>query len=139
MKYCLAFIAFLFISLQSFAQLATISGAITDGAGKPVPFATIYIKNTTKGTSANSEGKYQLQLNAGTYDVYFRAVGFRQDSRKIDLKANQVINVMLSAESYQLKDVLIKGNGEDPAYAIIRKAIKKRKTYLNQVNAYSCE
>lgn len=69
----------------------------------------------------------------------FRAVGFRQESRNIDLKANQVINVSLAAESYQLKDVVIRAGGEDPAYAIIRKAIKKRKTYLNQVSAYSCE
>ena len=133
------FFVLLIISIQSFAQSVNISGAIIDKAGKPVPFATIYIKNTTRGTSANSDGKYQLQLNVGQYEVYFRAVGFKQESRKIDIKGSQVINVTLSEESYLLKDVVIRGNGEDPAYAIMRKAIKKRKTYLNQVNAYSCE
>jgi hypothetical protein len=139
MKYSLLFIAALLISVPCFSQLVNISGAITDQTGKPVPFATIYIKNTTRGTSANSEGKYQLQLNAGAYEVLFRAVGFKQESRNIDLKTNEIINVTLSVQSYQLKDVVIHGGGEDPAYAIIRKAIKKRKTYLNQVNAYSCE
>ncbi|RKR80054.1 carboxypeptidase-like protein [Mucilaginibacter gracilis] len=139
MKKCLVLTAFLLIGFKSFAQLLTLSGTITDEAGKGVPFATIYVKNTTKGTSANSDGNYQIQLSAGEYEVFFRAVGFRQDSRKIDLKASKVINIRLAAELYQLKDVLINGNGEDPAYAIIRKAIKKRKTYLNQVNAYSAE
>src|ERR1700712_2531478 len=139
MKYFLSFVALLIINVTCFAQMVTISGAITDNLGKPVPFATIYIKNTTKGTSVNSDGKYQLQLNAGQYEVFYRAVGFKQESRKIDLTVSQVINVSLPAESYLLKDVMINGNGEDPAYAIIRKAIKKRKTYLNQVKTYSCE
>ncbi|MEO6523489.1 MAG: DUF5686 and carboxypeptidase regulatory-like domain-containing protein [Mucilaginibacter sp.] len=139
MKFFLPFITVFFISATVYAQLATLSGSITDRSGKPVPFATIYIKNTTRGTSANSEGKYQLQLNTGTYEVVFRAVGFRQENRKIELTINQTLNISLPTESYQLKAVTINGNGEDAAYAIIRKAIKKRKTYLNQVNAYSCE
>lgn len=139
MKYFFTLIAVFFIGHSSFAQLVAITGSITDNSGKPIPFATIYIKNTTRGTSANSDGKYQLQLTAGTYEVYYRAVGFKQESKKIDLKADQVVNVTLSAESYLLKDVVINGNGEDPAYAIIRKAIKKRRTYLNEVNAFSCE
>jgi hypothetical protein len=38
-----------------------------------------------------------------------------------------------------LKSVTIRAGAEDPAYAIIRKAIKKRKTYLNEVKAFSCD
>jgi len=139
MKFILSFAITILVSVSCFAQLVNLSGTISDQSGKPVPFATIYIKSTTRGTSANSEGKYQLQLNTGTYEVVFRAVGYRQENRKIDLKTSQTLNVSLPAESYELKAININGNGEDPAYAIIRKAIKKRKTYLNQVNAYSCE
>ncbi|MCQ6958169.1 DUF5686 and carboxypeptidase regulatory-like domain-containing protein [Mucilaginibacter aquariorum] len=122
-----------------FAQEVTLSGKITDGSGNAVPFATVYVKNTTKGTSANSEGGYTLNLKPGQYDVQYRALGFKQESRKVDLKANQSIDIVLKAEDYQLKEVSVRAGSEDPAYAIIRKAIKKRKTYLNEVDAYTCE
>jgi len=129
----------LLFSISLFAQEATISGKIIAEGGKAVPFATVYVKNTTKGTSANSEGEYSINLKTGSYEVQFKALGFRQESRTVDLKANQTVNVVLKNEDYQIKEVTIRAGSEDPAYAIIRKAIKKRKSYLNQVNAYTAE
>lgn len=139
MKYPLLLLTILLTSFTSFAQTVTVSGAITDRGGSPVPFASVYIRNTTKGTSANSEGQYQLQLTPGNYEIMFKAIGYKLQSRQVALQGNQSINVVLVAESYQLHDVVIRADAEDPAYAIIRKAIKKRPVYLKQVNAYSCE
>jgi len=139
MKFTLLSILLFISGIPVFAQQLTISGKITDEQNKPVPFASIYIKNTSKGTSANSEGVYQLQLSAGNYELQYKAVGYGQQSRKVNLTANQVINISLPTETYQLKSVAIHAGSEDPAYAIIRKAIKKRKTYLNEVKAYTCD
>jgi hypothetical protein len=122
-----------------FAQQVSVSGKVTDGNGKPIPFASIYIQNTTKGTSANSEGDYSLQLSPGQYTIQYKAVGYKQESRQVDLNGNKVINITLPVEVYQLQGVSVSANGEDPAYAIVRKAIKKRKTYLGEVKAYSCD
>src|ERR1700753_2439752 len=116
MKYTLLFTLFLLISAPLFAQV-TLSGKITDEQGKPISFASIYIKNTTKGTSANSEGEYTLQLKPGSYDVQYKAVGYKQESRHVDLNTNQTVNLVLAAETYQLKDVTVNAGGEDPAYA----------------------
>jgi hypothetical protein len=137
MKLTLSLLFTSLISLNLFAQL-TISGKIKDEKSNPVPFATVYVKNTTLGTSANSEGEYSLQIKPGQYEVLYKAVGYKQESRKLDIKTSQVVNVGLATENYQLKDVTIY-SGPDPAYSIIRKAIKKRKTYLNEVKAYSVD
>ncbi|PWK77613.1 carboxypeptidase-like protein [Mucilaginibacter oryzae] len=126
-------------SSSLFAQQFTISGKITDEGGRPVPFASIYIKNTTKGASANNEGNYQLRVNAGKYDIQYKAVGYAQQSKTVEVTADRVINIGLQTETYQLKDVTVHAGGEDPAYAIMRKAIKKRKSYLNEVKAYTCD
>jgi hypothetical protein len=139
MRFTIPFTLFIIISFSVFSQQVTISGKITDEHNKTIPFASIYIKNTTKGTSANSEGEYGLQLKPGTYEVQYKAVGYTQQSRKIELNKNQSVNIVLQTETYQLSDVVVKAGGEDPAYAIIRKAIKKRKTHLNEVDAYTCE
>lgn len=127
----------LLFSIPALAQTVSLSGTIIDEKGNTIPFASVYIRNTTKGTSANSEGKYQLQLVPGSYEVLFKAIGFKQEARKVSITANQVVDVVMHAESFQLQTVNI--GGEDPAYGIIRKAIKKRPYYLKQVNAYDCE
>ena len=138
MKFSLAFILFLIGSISSFAQQITVSGKITDERNQPVPFASVFIKNTTQGTSANSEGAYTLQLKPGNYTIQYKAVGYSQESRELVLTYSRVMNVTLKTESYQLGDVVIRPGGEDPAYAIIRKTIKRRKAHLNEVNAYTC-
>lgn len=139
MRAALLSFLFLIIGFNAFAQQITISGKVTDDQHKPVPFATIYIKNTTKGASANSEGDYSLSLQPGQYEVQYRAVGYRQESRTLDLKASQVVNVTLATEVYELKSVSISAKGEDPAYAIMRKAIRKRKEHLSEVKAYTAD
>jgi hypothetical protein len=139
MRSALLLLTFLILSANAMAQSFTLSGTITDGSGNPVPFATILVKNTSKGSSANSDGQYTLSLVAGTYDIVFKAIGYKQDIRKIELKSNTEINIKLLPESYQLQNVVVKAGGEDPAYAIMRRAIRKRKGYLTEVKSYTAD
>ena len=137
MRGCFLCLLALFFFSRSLAQLVTLSGKITDSENKPVPFASVYIKNSSKGASANSDGEYTLTVTPGKYQIGFKAVGYGQQIRTVDLNINKNLNVTLAIESYQIKGVVIKSNREDPAYAIIRKAIKKRKVHLNEVKAYT--
>ncbi|KQM67216.1 hypothetical protein ASE74_07065 [Pedobacter sp. Leaf216] len=130
-----------FCGLTNFvlAQQFTITGTVKDSSGQPVPFASVYLKNTTTGTSANVDGKYSMKLKSGEYTLSFRAVGFKQQDHIINLKDDLTLNVTVTSESYTLENVNIRANAEDPAYAIIRKAIKQRKTHLEEVKAFSCD
>ncbi len=139
MRHAFTLILISLIYCSVYAQSTTLSGKVTDQSGKPVPFASVYIKNTTKGASANSEGDYSLQLQPGQYDVQYKAIGYKQESRSVNLKSSTVLNVTLNMEAYELNAVTINAKGEDPAYAIIRKAIRKRKTHLNEIKGYTCE
>src|SRR5581483_11808680 len=138
MRFALLFVLILFCFGAS-AQQFTISGKVSGQDGKPVPFATIYVKGTTKGTSANLEGEYSLKLKPGQYEVLYKSIGYKQESKKVDLQNDVVVNVVLNAGVYELNAVTINAKGEDPAYAIIRKAIRKRKAHLGEVKAYTCE
>lgn len=134
-----AILAFLFFANHAIAQQFTLSGTIKDESGLPIPFATIQIKNTTKGTSANIDGKYELKLDGGEHKLIFRAVGFKAHDHTINLNADKVYDLVLKTESFALSEITVKANAEDPAYAIIRKAIKLRKAHLNEVNTFSCD
>lgn len=122
-----------------FAQQFSVTGTVKDTNGQPVPFASVYLKNTTTGTSANVDGKYSIKLKNGEQTLSFRAVGYKQQDHIINLSDDISLNVTLTAESYTLENVNIRANAEDPAYAIIRKAIKERKTHLNEVKSFSCD
>ncbi|SDE06775.1 DUF5686 and carboxypeptidase regulatory-like domain-containing protein [Pedobacter soli] len=122
-----------------FAQQFSVTGTVKDTNGQPVPFASVYLKNTTTGTSANIDGKYSIKLKNGEQTLSFRAVGYKQQDHIINLSDDISLNVTLTAESYTLENINIRANAEDPAYAIIRKAIKERKTHLNEVKSFSCD
>ncbi|WP_316831094.1 DUF5686 and carboxypeptidase regulatory-like domain-containing protein [Pedobacter aquatilis] len=137
-KIC-ALLIFCSLANFSFSQEFTVSGTIKDISGQPVPFASVYLKNTTKGTSANVDGKYEIKLPKGQHTLSFRAVGYKQQDHIVNVLASSNLNIALTSESYTLNNVTIKANAEDPAYAIIRRAIKQRKTHLEEVNSFTCD
>ncbi len=133
------FTLLLFFCLQQ-AIAITVSGKVTDENNQPVPFASIYIKGTTHGTSSNLQGFYTIELAPGKYELVFKLIGYKPEIETINAESsNQTINVKLVPESIMLKEATINASGEDPAYEVIRQAQKKRKFYLEQVDAYSCD
>lgn len=67
-------------------------------------------------------------------------MGFKKQEIPITANApKQTLDIHLVPLSMQMKEVIIKNGGEDPAYAIIRQAIKKRSYYQSQVDAYTCD
>jgi TonB-linked SusC/RagA family outer membrane protein len=49
----------------AFSQSKVISGKVTDQAGQPVPFATVRVKGTKIGTSADAEGNFTIKAQSG--------------------------------------------------------------------------
>lgn len=125
-------------SSRVFSQTYTISGRITDDKNQGLPFSTVLVKGTTNGTNANADGYYTLKVNSGSCDLIFQYVGYRKKTEHLEAGSSKTLNVALAPESYELKEVVVR-DGEDPAYAVIRQAIKKRKSYLNEVDAYTCK
>ena len=132
--FCLLFSLF---SIISFA--GKISGRITDDKGLPLAYASISIKGTSKGTNANSSGQYSINLSPGKYTLVCEYVGYKRDEKIITVTGeDQVINFTLTIQQLTLSEVIVK-KGEDPAYEIIRQAIKKRSYYNDQVDSFSVD
>ncbi|MBC7615841.1 MAG: carboxypeptidase-like regulatory domain-containing protein [Pedobacter sp.] len=137
-KVSLLLFLFLAITISAVAQYQ-ISGKITETNGDPVAFASIYVKNMSKGVSANADGFYKLTAEKGYITLIFKAIGFKTVERIIQVSNDIVTNQTLAPESYILNAVTIRSDAEDPAYEIIRKAVKNRKKHLNEVNAFSTD
>ncbi|TFH39429.1 MAG: carboxypeptidase-like regulatory domain-containing protein [Bacteroidia bacterium] len=117
-----------------------LKGKITNSEGNPVPFATVYISEIKHGTTANIKGEYLINLNPGTYTIFFQSLGFSPDSRRVLIEnEDKIIDVMLQVQFYEIPEVRVTSSGEDPAYAIMRKAIALAPYYLNQIKHYQAE
>ncbi len=128
----------LFLSLDLVAH--TISGRVTDEQGAPLPFTTLYIQNTTKGTTSNADGYYSIDLPTGSYELVFQYVGYKKEIKSVKLGGTPItLNVMLESEALQLNEIIVSATDEDPAYRVIRETIKKRKYHKEQVQAYKCQ
>jgi hypothetical protein len=105
-----------------------------------LPFATIYIQGSNISTTSNEYGSYQLKLDSGNYTLRCVLLSYKPFETPLHLNSAQLINldIMLDEQSYQLSEVKISAQKEDPAYAIIRKAIAYREIYKKEPYAYSC-
>lgn len=132
---------FTFLLLNAFTPIfSQIYGVITDENNQPLPYATIIIKGTSIGVNSNSEGKYELALDKGKQIINFQYVGYKTVEKEIDYIGKKMeINVQLNTQNVEINEIVIKANAEDPAYAVIRKAIEKRDFYLNEIKNYTCE
>ena len=143
MKKCLITILFALTAFvfKAEAQEFVLSGRIVNEDNKPVSFVSMYIRNSTYGTTSNEDGFYQFKLSPGTYSIIYRFVGYKQQTKVVTITGgNQKIDVKLEKEIYQPYVIGQSArNGRDTsAINIMRKVIANREVYLNQTNSYSC-
>lgn len=88
-------------TFASVAQKATISGSVKDSTnGEDVFGAVITVKELTNvGTKTNAYGFYSLTLDVGEYTLIYRSFGYAPKEFKINLQADQTINVNLAVPS----------------------------------------
>ncbi|MBS1533188.1 MAG: carboxypeptidase-like regulatory domain-containing protein [Bacteroidetes bacterium] len=140
MRKYLLLLSLLGFVLPASAQVYTLTGQVTDNNNKALPFASVYIRNSTYGTVANEQGHYQLKLTAGDYNIVYREPGYKEQVEKITIgNANAQRNVKMIDEAYVLKQITgLAGQSVDSAAGIIQQVISRRKFYLRQVHAYTC-
>lgn len=137
------FISFFVLALlfQTSVVLASgVTGTVRDEQGEPLGFATILVKGSPYGATANAEGKYSIRLAPGRYTLECRYVGYATEEKEVLVtNAEQEVDFVLKVQDLKLAEIVIDPNSEDPAYEIIRNAIKQRAYYEGQVSAFSAD
>jgi hypothetical protein len=106
-----------------------LNGRITDASGHPVPAASIYIREQSQGLIANENGEFQVRLPAGEYHMEIRCLGYESENRVVRIdEGTTEMTVQLKGKDFLLQELQVEA-GEDPAYAMMRKAIQKAPYY----------
>ena len=113
-----------------------ISGVISDSNGEPLPFASIYIKNSTYGVSSNAFGEYFIELEDGQYTIVYSYIGFQNFEKTIKLKDHsQKIDIQLLAKDQNLIEYEVVSNTRNKALEIINEVKKNKKKFIHRSNS----
>jgi hypothetical protein len=122
------------------AQTTGIKGHVLNQKKEALPFASVAVKGTSTGTIANEEGAYQLNLPPGYYEIVFQYLGYQTGAKAITISSSiETFDAVLAEQALELYEVKIGKGKEDPAYAIMRRAIAKSKYHLLQVDSYKAK
>ena len=139
MKACIICL-FVFSLFSGWLAAQTLKGTIVSMTGEPIPNAAIYIRERTQGIAADNRGEFQTTLSAGKYTLEISSLGFEKQIYPVTVdKDFTAIRVQMAAKAYVLPEVVVTNNKEDPAYAIMRKAIAKAPYYLHYVKSSHSE
>ncbi len=128
MRSLIALVTFVFFSLTSFAQKGKIEGKVTDAkTGLPLTGVSVTVKNSTKGTSTDLEGRYTLTVEgvSGKATLVFSYSGTIKDVEDIEVSETKVTIQDVSVE--------VKAKTGD---AVIVKSTSAKKETVNALISY---
>lgn len=130
-----------FLIFTSFLT-AQVTGVVKDENGEALADVNIYFESSTQGTTSNSKGKFEIQQKTESQQavLVFQYLGFKTQKVNLDFTAEiKPLEIVLLEEEYSLEDVVITENDEDPALAVIRRAIKNRKENRAKIEAFEAD
>jgi uncharacterized membrane protein len=94
------------------AQSAEVRGVVVDEAGKPIPYATVYVDGSSNGTTTDAEGRYKLTIEAGASTIVALSLGYDSQSRTMELSGgSHTIDYMLSESATAIEGVEVSASG----------------------------
>ncbi|MFC5408168.1 DUF5686 family protein [Larkinella bovis] len=136
---------FFFLNVLFFPAIAQpaykISGRITDAVtGDAIPFANVAIKGKTAGTTSDENGNYSFATTQFGDSLLVSSLGYQTRSYPLRRTPQQTIDAALTGTATKLQEVKVYAKGGDPAYRIIREAIRRRDQFdPDQLTAFQYE
>lgn len=130
---------FIMPGIHGFAQESAfvVRGRVHDRTtGETLSAATIRIPGTTRGTIANADGIFALQLDADSGKIIVSAIGYAPDTLSVRAGAG-LYDIHLTPSEIIMPEVVV--SSEDPAVEIIRRAIARKHRWIDRLATYSME
>jgi len=127
-----------FILNNSISAQNIVTGVVTDSLNNPVPFASVYLSNTSIGSYADINGNYSLFIpQEGAYELIVSCIGYKLFTLTIYVNGGkQIINIRLQGSIFILNEVIVKAKNKDRRknYAMFVK------TFIGEtLNSKSCK
>ena len=109
-KYAMS-LSLLFALLIPAGVMSQVLTGTVSSEGAPLVGATVVAKGTLRGTTTDTNGRYTLRLDAGTYQITFSLLGYAAKTETVTLAANEErqLSVELLAQALEKEAIVIVG------------------------------
>lgn len=103
-----SFLLFFLSSLAAHSQ-KLLTGTVLDAdKATPIPKASIFLNNTSVGTTANEEGKFELYIPAGRFELIVSSIGYQTHNQPINAaEITDAVTIKLKIKAPDLEEVII--------------------------------
>ncbi|MEZ0540738.1 carboxypeptidase-like regulatory domain-containing protein [Fibrella arboris] len=110
-------ILLLFLATLTAQAQFTLRGRVVNAADEqPVPFCSVFLANTTKGTTADEHGNFVLpNLPPGRFDLVVSSVGFETLASTLNTSMTASLLIRLKPSANQLAEVQVRAS-RDPEW-----------------------
>lgn len=115
-------------------------GVIINTQNESLPFASVYVKNSTRGTVTNLKGEFELELEEGEQTIVYSFVGYRSKEKTYVFSSdNELTDTIILKEDNTLGEVEVYADKRDRAKEIMSEVRKLRSDFNHGVQFFSCE
>ena len=115
---CLALCLIFLLATGAYAQTASLSGTITDAStGDVLPGTNVILKELQRGTSSDTEGKYELtNIPYGSYTLEVSFLGYKKVTREVDVdEPEMIMDFSLEVDLLGLQEIYVTALGFEAA------------------------
>ncbi|MFK5959681.1 MAG: TonB-dependent receptor [Lutibacter sp.] len=130
------------INSIAFSQTrGTIQGTVFDKevGNEPLPFANVFIKGTTTGTTTEFEGTYSIKVTHGTYTLVFSFIGYKTiEVPNVIVKDGETITInktLSASEGVSLSEIRISGSTKKESESALLTEQKKATIIKESIGA----
>ena len=122
---------------------AMISGQVTDAEnGEVITGATLYFPKLEEGAATGSEGRFNIMLPPGVYQLEVQYVGYGEKQIDLEVYSDGELPISLNKRSIALQEVIVEARAPDANVARVMagvtqldvKSIKKLPSFLGEVD-----
>ena len=88
-----------------------ISGVVQDSDGDALPYASIYVDNTTIGTTTDNQGRYTLYIPEGNIRLTAQMMGYAEKSISVSPHTNTNVDFQLTETATAIDAVVVSASG----------------------------
>lgn len=121
-KLCTLLCMLMLFATAAFSQTRTISGTVKDAKGDPVPFATVKIKGSKSGVSADANGFYSIKAKQGDVLVI---TSTDITAKEVTVGGTDQVNIDVEKTQTNLSEVVVTALGVKKSEKALGYAVSK--------------
>ena len=121
-------------------QAQVVEGVVSDPEGQGLPFAGVYVKDSTYGISTDRNGRFSLVLDPGQHVLVVTYVGFKPYESEVSLVRGErvLVQIQLERSTQVMGAAEVVADPKDKAKEIMKKVRDARKTFNANIQNWAC-